>query len=180
MITSITSANAKVNPSPITIRTFTDLRYLFLAIGSSLVALGRWYLFSRRTYLRGITSSGLFIPYFYIVEYAQHLSIAPQMSFYVLAVMNGGGFFGRIAPAYLSDIIGRFNILMPSAFFSGVGCLLFWMFSKSLAAVIIFAVAYGFFSGAFISVVTPCVAQISDMRQIGTRIGMLYTIISFP
>jgi hypothetical protein len=29
-------------------------------------------------------------------------------------------------------------------------------------------------------VITPCVAQISDIRQIGTRIGMLYTIISFP
>lgn len=94
--------------------------------------------------------------------------------------MNAGGFFGRIAPAYLSDIIGRFNILMPSAFFSGVACLVFWMFSKSLVVVILFALAYGFFSGAFISVITPCVAQISDIRQIGTRIGMLYTIISFP
>lgn len=102
------------------------------------------------------------------------------MSFYVLAVMNAGGVFGRIAPAYLSDTVGRFNLLTPSAFFSGLSCLVFWMFTKSLVSLMLFAAAYGFFSGAFISVITPCVAQISDIRQIGTRIGMLYTIISFP
>jgi predicted MFS family arabinose efflux permease len=94
--------------------------------------------------------------------------------------MNAGGFLGRIAPAYLSDTIGRFNLLVPSAFFSGFACLVFWMFAKSLATVMLFAALYGFFSGAFISVITPCVAQISDIRQIGTRIGMMYTIISFP
>jgi MFS family permease len=127
-----------------------------------------------------MTPSGLFIPFFYIVEYAHHLSIAPQMTFYVLAVMNAGGFFGRITPAYFSDTIGRFNLLVPSAFFSGLACLVFWMFAKSLVAVMLFAAAYGFFSGAFISVITPCIAQISDIRQIGTRIGMLYSIISFP
>ena len=124
--------------------------------------------------------SGLFIPFFYIIEYAHHLSISSQTSFYILALMNAGGFLGRIAPAYLSDNIGRFNLLVPSAFFSGFACLVFWMFTKSYAMVMLFAAFYGFFSGAFISVITPCVAQISDIRQIGTRIGMMYTIISFP
>ncbi|KAG6831444.1 hypothetical protein H0H87_005116 [Tephrocybe sp. NHM501043] len=143
-------------------KTFADTRYILLAIGSSLVALG------------------LFIPFFYIVKYAQHLSISPKKTFYVLAVMNAGGVFGRIAPAYLSDSLGRFNLLTPSAFFSGLSCLVFWIFTKSLASLMMFAAVYGFFSGAFISVITPCVAQISDIRQIGIRIGMLYSIISFP
>lgn len=48
-ITSVTSAKAKVDLCPITIKTYTDSRYLFLVIGSSLVALGRCYLFSRHT-----------------------------------------------------------------------------------------------------------------------------------
>lgn len=102
------------------------------------------------------------------------------MAFYVLAVMNGGGVLGRIAPAYLSDTIGRFNLLTPCAFLSGLLCLVFWLFAKSLVSLMLFAALYGFFSGAFISVITPCVAQISDIRQIGIRIGMLYSIISFP
>lgn len=161
IVTSLPSPKT-ADTCTLNIKTFADSRYVLLAIGSSFVSLG------------------LYIPFFYIVEYAHQLSIAPRMSFYVLAIMNAGGFFGRVSPAYLSDSVGRFNLLMPSAFFSGLACLVFWMFAKSLVAVMLFAVVYGFFSGAFISVITPCIAQISDIRQIGTRIGMLYSIISFP
>ncbi|KAF9234690.1 MFS general substrate transporter [Melanogaster broomeanus] len=75
---------------------------------------------------------GIFTPYFYISDYAESV-------------------VGRIAPAWLSDKIGRFNLLCPSG-------------------IAIFATIYGLFSGAFISVVTPCVAQISDLREIGARI----------
>jgi MFS family permease len=127
-----------------------------------------------------MTQSGIFIPLFYIVDYAHHLAISPHMAFYTLAAMNAGGVLGRIAPAYVSDAIGHFNILTPSAFLCGLTCLVFWLFSKSLISLMLFAATYGFFSGAFISVITPCVAKISDIREIGTRMGMLYSIISFP
>ena len=106
--------------------------------------------------------------------------MSSNAAFGVLSVMNAGGIVGRIAPAWLSDKIGRFNLLWPSAFLSGLSCLVFWMFGKDLVAIMIFAALYGIFSGAFISVVTPCVAQISDMREIGACIGVLYTFISVP
>ncbi|KAG7444069.1 MFS general substrate transporter [Guyanagaster necrorhizus] len=142
--------------------TFKDGRFDFLMVGSSLVALG------------------LFIPLFYIVDFAHDLSISRDTSYLVLALMNLGGVFGRIAPAVLSDTIGRFNILAPSAFLSGVLCLTLWILARTLSSVIAFSILYGFFSGSFISVITPCVAQISDVREIGTRIGVLYSVISFP
>ncbi|KAJ7456115.1 MFS general substrate transporter [Mycena latifolia] len=142
--------------------TFRDSRFVFLAAGSSFVALG------------------LFIPFFFIVDYAHDLAVSARMSFIVLAVMNAGGVIGRVAPAILSDSIGRFNLLAPAALLSGLLCALFWLFAKSLVPLMLFAAAYGFTSGAFISVITPCVAQISDIRQIGSRIGILYSIISIP
>ncbi|EAU80861.2 hypothetical protein CC1G_03037 [Coprinopsis cinerea okayama7 len=126
------------------------------------------------------SSFGLFAPFFFIVEYARHLSIPNTTAFYVLAVMNAGGVFGRIAPAYLSDRVGRFNLLFPSALFSGLSCLVGWFWTKDLVGVMVFAAVYGFWSGSFISLITPCVAQISNLGEIGTRIGMLYTIISVP
>ncbi|KAJ7222828.1 MFS general substrate transporter [Mycena haematopus] len=144
------------------LETLTDSRFVLLAAGSSCVALG------------------LFIPFFFIVDYAHDLSIPARTTFIVLAVMNAGGVIGRIAPAYLSDKIGRFNLLAPAAFLSGLLCVVFWIFSRSLVPLMLFAATYGFTSGAFISVITPCVAQISDIRQIGSRIGILYSIISFP
>ncbi|KAJ6460074.1 MFS general substrate transporter [Mycena vitilis] len=142
--------------------TFTDSRFVLLAAGSCFVALG------------------LFIPFFFIVDYAHDLAIPSRMTFIVLAVMNAGGVLGRIAPAYLSDKIGRFNLLAPAALLSGLLCVLFWLFARALVPLMLFAAAYGFTSGAFISVITPCVAQISDIRQIGSRIGILYSVISFP
>ncbi|KAJ7128299.1 hypothetical protein C8R46DRAFT_1237068 [Mycena filopes] len=90
-------------------------------------------------------------------------------------VMNAGGVIGRVAPNILSDRIGRFNLLVPASFLSGLLCVCFWLFARSLVPLMLFAAAYGFSSGAFISVITPCVAQISDIRQIGSRIGALYT-----
>ncbi|KAF8887445.1 major facilitator superfamily domain-containing protein [Gymnopilus junonius] len=152
------------------LKTIVDARFVLLIIGSCFVALG------------------LFIPFFYIVEYARHLGIPDHTSFYVLAVMNAGGVLGRIALAYVSDTIGRFNLLTPAAFLSGLSCVTLWLFLAAstgsqgavLAGVMVFAVAFGFFSGAYISLVNPCVAQISDIGIIGTRIGLLYSVISFP
>ncbi|KAF8802188.1 MFS general substrate transporter [Phlegmacium glaucopus] len=158
----VSSLFSQKKPGPyFDIKTITDPRFALLATGSSFVALG------------------LFIPFFYVVDYARYLSIPDHMAFYVLAVMNAGGVLGRIAPAYLSDRIGRFNLLIPCAFFAGLSCI-FWLFTQSLVSVMLFSSIYGFFSGAFVSLVTPCVAQISDIAKIGTTIGMLYSIISFP
>ncbi|KAG2010418.1 monocarboxylate permease [Coprinopsis cinerea AmutBmut pab1-1] len=144
------------------LKSILDLKFALLVIGCCFVALG------------------LFAPFFFIVEYARHLSIPNTTAFYVLAVMNAGGVFGRIAPAYLSDRVGRFNLLFPSALFSGLSCLVGWFWTKDLVGVMVFAAVYGFWSGSFISLITPCVAQISNLGEIGTRIGMLYTIISVP
>lgn len=125
-----------------------------------------------------LTTPGLFIPLFYIDAYTTSLKL-PSAKL-VLAMMNMGGVVGRILPAILSDRVGRFNILVPSALISGVLTLALWTPAHTLPLVMVYAILYGGASGAFISVMTPCVAQISDVREIGRRIGLLYSIISFP
>ncbi|KAF9448785.1 MFS general substrate transporter, partial [Macrolepiota fuliginosa MF-IS2] len=141
---------------------FKDPRFSLLALGSSFVALG------------------LYIPFFYVAEYAEHLNISPRLAFYVLSVMNAGGIFGRIAPAYISDTIGHFNLLAPAAFLSGLSTLALWLNVKNLAGLMAFAAIYGFLSGAFVSVLTPSIACISERGQVGTRMGMLYSVTSIP
>jgi predicted MFS family arabinose efflux permease len=159
----VTSRPTGQSSAPLTgFKFLRDSRFMLLAAGGSLVALG------------------CFIPYFYVVDYAQSLNISSRMAFIVLALMNAGGIFGRIIPAILSDHIGRFNLLAPTSFIAGLLILVSWMFVNNLPTLIVFSILYGFFSGAFISVVTPCVAQISDIREIGSRIGLMYSVISFP
>ncbi|KAH8082425.1 MFS general substrate transporter [Cristinia sonorae] len=140
----------------------TDATFMLLVAGGALVSLG------------------LFIPNFYIVSYATERGVPSSLAFSVLAVMNGSSILGRLAPPYLSDVLGRFNMLVPSAFFAGLFTMVLWTFARTTAETMLYAVIYGFFSGAFNALVIPCIAQISDIREIGVRIGMLYTIISFP
>ena len=126
-------------------------------------------------------NAGLFIPCFYIVEYARTFSPRSSVSpFYVLSVLNAGSVAGRLFPSVLADSFGRFNLLIPSALICGLSCLLFWIFAHSMVSVLLFAAVYGFGNGAFIALVAPCVAQISEREAIGSRIGGLYSIMSFP
>jgi MFS family permease len=122
----------------------------------------------------------MFIPNIYIVDYANTLAVSPAVAFAVLPALNGGSILGRVLPALLADKLGRFTLLVPASFLSGLACLALWLTASGAAGVIAFAIAYGFCSGAFTALVTPCVAQISDQAQLGTRMGVLYTILSIP
>jgi MFS family permease len=94
--------------------------------------------------------------------------------------MSAGGVGGRIVLPFFADIIGRFNVLAPVAFLSGLSCLAIGLHAQSLATLLIFSVLYGLFSGAYITVVALCVAQISKLDQVGARVGMMYSLLSIP
>lgn len=101
--------------------------------------------------------------------------------------MNVGGLVGRIVPAALSDHFGRFNLLVPCALLSGVSCIALWLPTSfvstpggRIALEVIFALSFGFFSGGFIALINACIAEISNSEEIGSRIGLLYCLISFP
>lgn len=178
-VTALTPKSAQKGPNTFSIPgAFRDKRFSLLVAGSCLVALGVFPVCV--TVMQNLTRLvvGLFIPLFYIDTYTTRLDI-PNAKL-VLALMNLGGIGGRILPAMLSDRVGRFNILIPSAMLSGLFTLALWIPARNLPLVIVYAILYGASSGAFISVITPCVAQISDLREIGRRIGLLYTVISFP
>ena len=122
---------------------------------------------------------GLFNPFIFITDYTRDHSSVPHFHIYILAFMNMGSIPGRIIPARIADTIGHFSLLAPAAFLSGVACFALWLPERD-SLLIAFAATYGFTSGAFVAVVTSCIARISDVRVIGTRIGMLYSIISLP
>lgn len=51
--------------------------------------------------------------------------------------------------------------------------------SHSSAAIVVFTAIFGFASGGFVSLMTPLIAQISDIRQIGIRTGTAMAVMSF-
>lgn len=72
--------------------------YLYLCIGVFFVFLGYW------------------IPLFYIVPFASvSLGASSSYASYLLSILNAGSFFGRILPAYLSQIVGTASVLFVGA-----------------------------------------------------------------
>ena len=162
-------------------KSFSDTRYLLLIVACAFISLGTSCTsFTLNPKLTLCACTGLFIPNFYIVSYSIDHNISSDVSFYVLSILNAGGVVGRILPPFLSDKFGRFNMLVPCVFLTGLSTLTLWMFARSLPLIAIYAVTYGFFSGAFNALIMPCIAQVSDIGEIGTRIGMLYSILAFP
>lgn len=54
-----------------------------------------------------------------------------------------------------------------------------WIPGKTNATIIVYLIVFGFTSGGFISLGPACIAQISDIRQIGIRTGTAYAVQSF-
>jgi MFS family permease len=115
---------------------------------------------------------GMFTPFFYLPTYAIQRGMGVQLAFYLSSILNGASFFGRIIPGILGDKFGRLNLLFLSAVSSGI---LIFCFPRmaSNAAIIVFAVLYGFSSGAIVSLMSAAFMSVpKDPKEMGTYYGM--------
>ncbi|KAI1843454.1 hypothetical protein JX265_013336 [Neoarthrinium moseri] len=119
---------------------------------------------------------GMFLPFSYITLQAQSAGMDESLSEYLLPILNAVSIFGRIGPGILADKVGRFNMIICITLLSGVITLALWIPGKSSAALIVYGVIFGFSSGGFISLSPACIAQISDVREIGTRTGTAFLV----
>ncbi|GBE85757.1 hypothetical protein SCP_0802790 [Sparassis crispa] len=106
-------------------------------------------------------------------------SISQAHGFSLLSIMNAGSAIGRVFPGLAADIAGRYNLLLLLSS-SSLFTLELWLTQMHFQDLIAYAMIYGFFSGSINSLNVPCIAQISRIEKIGTRIGMAYSIMSFP
>ena len=63
---------------------------------------------------------------------------------------------------------------------TGGSILALWLpfsYHPSHAGIIVFAVVYGFVSGAVVSLLMPCVAKVGSIETIGQRFGTFQTVI---
>lgn len=64
-------------------------------------------------------------------------------------------------------------------FISALFCLAVWVPVNDTAGILVFMIIFGFSSGGFISLGPTLIAQIVDIRQIGTSVGTAFAIQSF-
>ncbi|KAL4921344.1 major facilitator superfamily domain-containing protein [Aspergillus aurantiobrunneus] len=116
---------------------------------------------------------GFYAPINYLPAQAISVGMTPDLVQYLLPMLNAGSLFGRLFAGFVGDKLGRYNVFVIVCYLSGVFTLALWLPSSSNAALIAFAVLFGFFSGAYVSLLTPLVMQISPIAELGFRMGIL-------
>ncbi|RMJ04910.1 hypothetical protein CDV36_014422 [Fusarium kuroshium] len=121
------------------------------------------------------------ISYNYARQYAtDKLDGTASDSFTILIVINAVGIPGRMVAAYLADRhFGAVNVFIPTILSAGL-CIYMWSQVDTLAGGFAWVSVFGYF-GAGIQSLFPstCASLTKDLSKAGTRIGMIFTIISF-
>lgn len=119
---------------------------------------------------------GLFIPFTFIILAAQAHGVPSSLAKYLVPILNAASTFGRTIPPYLADRVGRFNVILSMSFLSAVITLALWVPGTGSAASVVFAIIFGFSSGAVASILPACIAHISPIHEIGIRTGALFSV----
>ncbi|KZP00827.1 MFS general substrate transporter [Calocera viscosa TUFC12733] len=117
--------------------------------------------------------------FFYIQLYAETVGISGTVSFYALAMINAASIVGRTLPNLIADKFGPITVLIPASTIAGA--LVFALLGiKNIAGLVIVCILYGFFSGAYISLIGPMFASMSDhVSEIGLRMGLAFALLGF-
>lgn len=179
----LVTSRLTLKPTPLRLRDYTQP---FKEKVSALVFMGCFFFFG-----------GMFVPQNYILVQARAAGFDEALVVYlipvwsaarsvvVFLVIQGGRVLtcvfvhsipGRIIPGFLADRIGRFNLTTLWLGAAGVITLALWLPGvDSIPALWAYAVLFGFVAGSIYSLAPACVAQVSNIREVGTRTGIAFT-----
>ncbi|KAI0517752.1 riboflavin transporter MCH5 [Xylaria bambusicola] len=170
MIVVVTCMRSRVPPrrtgSLVELAAFRELEYTFYAFGTFF---NFW---------------GIYFPVYYISAYSRdpkfvHPSLSYVDSLNLVLILNGVSIVGRLLPNHLADRWGPLNLLGPFSLLGGILNFV-WMVIDTPAKVYVWAAFYGISAGGVQSLFPAgCSSLTTDPRKQGTRIGMIFTIVSF-
>lgn len=134
-------------------------------------------LFSFGVFLAGI---GLYIPFFYVIVYAQvKIHVEDNLSFYLLSILNAASGFGRIIGGLLADKFGSLEVMCVFMLASSILSYV-WIAIDNLGGLVVFCILYGFFTGAVVSLPPTVVAKlVPNFQKLGTWMGMNISCVGF-
>ncbi|KAF4774178.1 ATPase [Colletotrichum scovillei] len=115
---------------------------------------------------------GLFTPLFFITDFGVQHGFSASTAFYLLSGLNGASFLGRVVPGFLADRYGHFNLCALATLAAGIVGFS-WTAATSLPGLVVWSLAYGFSSGAIMSLQGACVGKIAHHRHQGLAVGCM-------
>ncbi|KAI0595153.1 major facilitator superfamily domain-containing protein [Biscogniauxia sp. FL1348] len=126
---------------------------------------------------------GLYVPITYLPTAAIGAGMRKELAQNLVTFYNAGSLVGRLSSGILSDKAGKYNVFACACTTAGALVLAMWIPAAgagvaSDAATVAFSVLFGVFSGAYISLLAPLVAQISPPAEFGYRNGLTFLVSS--
>ncbi|WWC86543.1 uncharacterized protein L201_001420 [Kwoniella dendrophila CBS 6074] len=118
------------------------------------------------------TLFGFLIPFYYISVNALALGSSTSIAFYCLSFTNAGSSIGRLVSGFIP--ISPFLVIFSASLLSGIFQLAMWTTLNNIASLIAFGIIYGLFSGVWLSAIPLCVASLSKLPEIGSRLGLTF------
>lgn len=120
-------------------------------------------------------------PYFNAPFFTSSNPVSAWVRQYSVTLLQIGSFIGRATSGYLSDKLGTWTVFIFMSSAMGVTVLAFWTANPLPETVVILGlVLYGITSGAWLTLVGPSTAAITPTKELGTRLGLLWTVASIP
>ncbi|RMZ42099.1 monocarboxylate transporter [Aspergillus flavus] len=117
---------------------------------------------------------GIFVPMNYLVTAAMAEGMGRNLAEYLVAILNAGSLFGRLGAGVFADKIGSYNIFVVVTYIAGILVLALWIPASNNAGTIVFAVLFGFATGAYVALAPGLVVKLSPFAEIGYRTGLLF------
>jgi MFS family permease len=123
----------------------------------------------------------VYFAFYYIGSFARsiiHLSYTQSDN--LLITMNGVGVIGRILPALFADrYVGPLGTMIPVVLTTSLASFC-WIAVNSEGGLYGWTVVYGFVGGGIQGLFPATLSSLTtDLRMAGTRMGMIFTIVSF-
>ena len=123
---------------------------------------------------------GYIVLYYSLPSYAASVGLSAQQGSIVGALLTLGLAVGRPVVGYYSDAIGRINMAMLMTAFCGLLCLVIWVFAKTYAVLLLFALLSGTVCGTFWSTIAPVGAEVVGLKELPTALSMTWLLLVFP
>ncbi|SPQ18373.1 dfe21af9-f4b4-4e4c-8033-167559d72090 [Thermothielavioides terrestris] len=145
--------------------------------------------FKKPTYLLFVCGNflvywGIFGPFDYLPLFASSTPSTAGLSLYTVAIINAVSIPGRILPNIYSDRVGSsLRTMATCSLAAAVSILVIWLpinYRRSLGGLVVFALVFGFASGAYVSLMTPALIEVAGghARDLGAVVGTFFAVVA--
>lgn len=117
---------------------------------------------------------GMYVPITYLPTAAVAGGMGEDLSQNLVTFYNAASLVGRASSGWASDKLGKFNVFCGACLASGALVLAMWIPGRGDGVVVAFAVLFGLTSGAYISLMSALIAQVSPPAEVGYRNGLCF------